>query len=209
MEAGVDQIPGSANDWNTVQNFVSVKNDKEQIVLVSHEAPIMQFGNINTGRFEYKAVPDDTHIYSWPMNNYWTTNFNADQRGMYTWTYNFTSLVDNSNQQATKFSWGNRIPFLARVIPQGKKDHNKPNENSILSGIPDHVLLINATPVENENSLLLQLREVANKKATFLPSSVAGKNVKWHETDVLGNETKSIDKIQIEALESKFFKLSW
>lgn len=209
MEAGVDQIPGSANDWNTVQNFVSVKNDKEQIVLVSHEAPIMQFGNINTGRFEYKAVPDDTHIYSWPMNNYWTTNFNADQRGMYTWTYNFTSLVDNSNQQATKFSWGNRIPFLARVIPQGKKDHNKPNENSIISGIPDHVLLINASPVENENSLLFQLREVANKKATFLPSSIVGKNVKWFEVDVLGNETKNIDKIHIDALESKFIKLSW
>ena len=67
MEAGVDQIPGSANDWNTIQNFVKVTSEDEQLVLVSHEAPIMQFGNINTGRFEYGAVPDHNHIYSWPM----------------------------------------------------------------------------------------------------------------------------------------------
>ncbi len=209
MEAGVDQIPGSANDWNTIQNFANVKNENEQIVLVSHEAPIMQFGNINTGRFEYKAVPDDTHIYSWPMNNYWTTNFNADQRGMYTWTYNLTSMANSNNMEASKFSWGSRIPFLARVIPKGKKDPKKSNELSILSGMPGNVLLINASPLEKENAILFQLREVANKTATFLPLTLKGENAKWHETNVLGNEIREVDKIKIDALESKFFKLSW
>ena len=209
MQAGVDQIPGSANDWNTIQNFTNIKNGNEQIVLVSHEAPIMQFGNINTGRFKYKAVPDGTHIYSWPMNNYWTTNFNADQRGMYTWTYNLTSMANNNNQEATKFSWGNRIPFLSRVIPKGKKDPKKLNEFSILSGMPDHVLLINASPLENENSVLFQLREVANIKADFLPLALIGEKVKWYETNVLGDELKMVDKIEMGALESKFFKMSW
>jgi len=209
MQAGVDQIPGSANDWNTVQNFANIKNENEQIVLVSHEAPIMQFGNINTGRFEYKAVPDDTHIYSWPMNNYWTTNFNADQRGMYTWTYNVTSMANAHNEEATKFSWGNRIPFLARVIPKGKKDPKRSNELSILSGMAGNVLLINASPLENENSVLFQLREVGNKSVTFLPLTSMGENVKWYETNVLGVEVKKIDLIEIGALESKFFKLSW
>lgn len=209
MEAGVDQIPGSANDWNTIQNFVTVKNEFEQLVLVSHEAPIMQFGNINTGRFEYEAVPESNHLYSWPMNNYWTTNFNADQRGMYTWHYNFTSIGSNSNLEATKFSWGTRVPFLARVIPSGKKDAAKSNEKSIISGIPEHVLLINATPLENENAVLFQLREVANKKASFLPETLFGKQAKWFETNVVGEELKSVKNIQMEGLESKFFKLKW
>jgi len=64
MEAGVEQVPGSANDWNTVQNFVQIKNDSEQIVLVSPDAPIMQFGDINTGRFEYGAVPESNNLFS-------------------------------------------------------------------------------------------------------------------------------------------------
>ena len=209
IEAGVDQIPGSANDWNTIQNFASVKNDKEQLILVSHEAPVMQFGNINTGRFEYKAVPESAHIYSWPMNNYWTTNFNADQRGMYTWGYNFTSVGNNTNKEATKFSWGNRVPFLARVIPKGKRDVGKSNELSILSAIPDNVLLINATPVENEKAVLFQFREVGNQHVEFLPISILKNNVNWFETNVLGETIKSVDQLSMDALESKFFKLSW
>jgi len=207
--AGVDQIPGSANDWNTIQNFASVKNEQEQLILVSNEAPIMQFGNINTGRFEYKALPESTHIYSWPMNNYWTTNFNADQRGMYTWGYNFTSVGNNSNKSATKFSWSNRVPFLARIIPKGAPDTSKTNELSMLSEIPDNVLLINATPLENENAVLFQFREVGNKSATFLPLSILKNGGNWFETNVLGITTKRVHQLTIEALESKFFKLTW
>lgn len=209
IEAGVDQIPGSANDWNTIQNFVSVKNKKEQLILVSHEAPMMQLGNINTGRFEYNAVPESNHLFSWPMNNYWTTNFNADQRGMYTWTYNFTSIVTNDNKDATKFSWGNRVPFLARVLPKGKKEAGKKNELSILKGIPDNVLLINATPLENENAVLFHFREVSNKNTNFSPQSIKGTKAQWIEINVLGVENKKVNVLKIDALESKFFKLSW
>ena len=209
MEAGVDQIPGSANDWNTIQNFVRIKNDKQQIVLVSPEAPLMQFGNINTGRFTYLAKPESNHLFSWPMNNYWTTNFNADQRGMYTWSYSFTSLDNNSNKEATKFSWGNRVPFLARVIPEGKIDPDKPNEISVLSGIPDNVLLINATPLENERALIFQFREIGNVNSTFLPESTLPETLNWTEVNVLGEEIKKVNSLNINALESRFYKLSW
>lgn len=209
MEAGVDQIPGSANDWNTVQNFVRVKNESQQIILVSPEAPIMQFGNINTGRFEYKATPESNHIFSWPMNNYWTTNFNADQRGMYQWTYNLTSMNNNSNKEATKFSWGNRVPFLARVIPKGFEETKKSNELSIISDIPDNILLINATPLENEDAILFHFREIGNKKSAFLPKMTLNKSVKWVEVNVLGEKIKEVKNLEMNALESKFFKASW
>ena len=143
------------------------------------------------------------------MNNYWTTNFNADQRGMYTWGYNFTSVGNNTNKTATKFSWGNRVPFLARVIPKGKRDIGKSNELSILSEIPDNVLLINATPVENEKAVLFQFREVGNQSIDFLPISILKNKVNWFETNVLGETTKRVHQLSMDALESKFFKLSW
>ena len=41
IEAGVDQIPGSSNDWYTVQNAES------QVVMGSQEIPLMQFGAIS------------------------------------------------------------------------------------------------------------------------------------------------------------------
>ncbi|WP_181896403.1 glycoside hydrolase family 38 N-terminal domain-containing protein [Seonamhaeicola aphaedonensis] len=209
MEAGVEQIPGSANDWNTVQNFVQIRNDKEQIVLVSSEAPIMQFGAINTGRFEYGAVPESNNLFSWPMNNYWTTNFNADQRGMYTWTYNLTSMNESSVKEATKFGWGTRVPFLSRVIPASPIEKKGTNELSILSHIPDNVLIVNATPLEEENAILLHLREVEGKESIFEPKNFLDKPMDFYEVNVVGEIIKATSKLQIQALESKFFKLCW
>ncbi|MBT6005246.1 MAG: glycosyl hydrolase family 38, partial [Prolixibacteraceae bacterium] len=58
IRAGVDQIPGSANDWNTVQNYARVKNENAQILLSSQEIPLMQFGGINTGRYKAGAIPE-------------------------------------------------------------------------------------------------------------------------------------------------------
>ena len=52
IEAGVDQIKGSSNDWYTVQNFATARNSHSQVVMCSQEIPLMQFGAINTGRYQ-------------------------------------------------------------------------------------------------------------------------------------------------------------
>jgi alpha-mannosidase len=64
IRAGVDQIPGSTNDWNTVQTYARLYNDKAQVVMTSTEIPLMQFGGINTGRFEAGADTGN-HTYIW------------------------------------------------------------------------------------------------------------------------------------------------
>ena len=135
--------------------------------------------------------------------------FNADQRGMYTWTYNFTSTSDNSNVAATHFSWGTRVPLLSSCfLPKGSKDQSKSDEISLVSDIPEHVLLVNVHPIETENALLFHFREMDDKKASFVPKTIKGK-VHWFETDVLGRQTKQVKKLDLEGLESKFYKLKW
>jgi hypothetical protein len=116
IETGKDQIKGSSNDWYTVQNFTSVRNENSQVVIGCTEMPLMQFGAINTGRYQAGAMPQSTHVFSWPMNNYWVTNFNADQRGGHTWSYYLTTSADISRTFASQFGWG-RIPFLTRILP--------------------------------------------------------------------------------------------
>ena len=125
IETGKDQIVGYSNDWYTVQDLTSVRNSASQIVVGCAEMPLMQFGAINTGRYQAGAMPQSTNLFSWPMNNYWTTNFNAEQRGGHFWTYYLTSSADNSNGFATQFGWGCRIPYLTRIIPgSGTGDSN-------------------------------------------------------------------------------------
>ncbi len=46
------QLPGSASDWNVAQNFVSVRGRDGQIIVVSNEVPLWQFGDFNLGKYE-------------------------------------------------------------------------------------------------------------------------------------------------------------
>ena len=206
IEAGVDQIKGSANDWNTVQNFAAVRNSNEQIVLVSNEVPLMQFGNINLGRFKAGAVPETNNIYSWVMTNYWVTNFNADQHGEFEWTYSLTSSDDPSDAFATRYAWNERIPVLARVIPAGKDTGNRKMDEPALKIDNENLLLVNMCPVKGENALMLHLREIAGKSAEFKVSSPFSDNLKCTECDAIGDPIEG-GSLEFNPYEIKFIKI--
>ena len=207
IATGIDQIRGSSNDWYTVQNFTSVRNDDAQIILGCGEMPLMQFGAINTGRYQAGALPQTTHIYSWPMNNYWVTNFNADQRGGHSWTYYLTSSGDNTDTYASRFGWGARVPLLTRVIPG-----NGPGDNlwkgSFIEGLPANVILIDACPDDQGKSVIIHLRETGKTEtALALTNGITGKPLKVAEVDVTGSPVANPSP-KIGPLESKFFRIT-
>ncbi len=209
IQAGVDQIPGSSNDWYTVQNFATARNADYQIVMGSQEIPLMQFGAINTGRYQAGATPQSTQMYSWPMNNYWVTNFNADQMGEMQWSYFVSSSADNSIQHATRFAWENRIPLRTRVLPAGNKAGKPLTPASLFRIIPENVLLVNMKPVPGENAVMLQLREIGGKKALF---AVASDKVRFRKPtvcDVTGAPMTHNASLEFNPWENKFIKLSW
>ena len=208
IEAGVDQIKGSSNDWYTVQNYAAARNSNSQIIMCSPEIPLMQFGAINTGRYEAGATPQSTNMYSWPMNNYWVTNFNADQMGQVQWSYFITSTSDNSIQRATRFAWENRVPLRTRVLPAGNDAKSLVSATSIFNIVPENLLLVNMKPVKNERAVLLQLREVGGKNASFAVESASMKFNKPVVCDVLGNPMNEAS-LEFKPWENKFIKLSW
>lgn len=206
MRAGIDQIPGSSNDWNTIQTYARLYNEQAQFVVSSVEVPLMQFGNINTGRFKAGALPETTHMFGWPMNNYWVTNFNADQHGGHEWLYSITSLKGNSMQDAARFGRGHRTPMPARVLPGGGNGEAQ-WENSLLTGLPDHVMLISAMPAADGKSILLHLRETAGKSGTIALQYASQRELlPCVRTDVNGTPLAE-NSNEIKALESAFFSV--
>lgn len=208
VRAGIDQIPGSANDWNTVQNFARLAGDSCQIVVSPVGAPLMQFGGINTGRYRAGALPESGHIYGWPMNNYWTTNFNADQHGGHAWTYSITGLPGNSITDATRFGWSNRVPFLTRVLPGGGEG-GSPWQGSWLGGWPDNILLISALPEAAETTAILHVRETEGKNTTLtLQPGNSREILSLTEVDVTGQVIPG-GSATLAPFESKFFLVKW
>jgi len=89
-----DQIPGACKTFYAVQRWVDASNLDWGVTLVTLDAPMVQMGEIRTdvpapwgpeGWLE-RAEPSAT-FYSYVMNNYWETNYKADQEGQVRFRY--------------------------------------------------------------------------------------------------------------------------
>jgi Glycosyl hydrolases family 38 N-terminal domain len=204
IETGKDQIKGSSNDWYTVQDFTAVRNTTAQVVMGCGEMPLMQFGAINTGRYQAGAMPQSTHIFSWPMNNYWVTNFNADQRGGHTWTYYLTSSDDISEGFASRFGWGSRVPWLTRILP-GEGTGDNLSEGSFIKGWPENAILVSAQPLNDGKSVLIHLRETDGRETPVsLKNGLTGDLLRISASDVNGKPLQKDENI-LKPYESKFY----
>ncbi|MCP4456275.1 MAG: hypothetical protein GY809_32860 [Planctomycetes bacterium] len=185
VRPGKDQLEGTASDWNTIQNFAVVRNAQAQVVLGSPEIPLVHFGNINVGKYQYISQPEHAHIYSWVLNNYWVTNFQASQQGQLKWSYYLTSSKDNSNTFAARFGWGSRVPFLSRVLPAGRGGTSRPKRARVAVDIPN-VILVTARPAIGGDGIILHLREVEGQ-----PASMASRDL------IKGLDPVSLDEVNV------------
>lgn len=209
VRPGYNQLEGTASDWNTIQNFAAVKNAEAQIVFTSKHTPLVQFGDINTGRFYYKHKPAKSHIYSWVLNNYWTTNFKANQEGEMNWNYVITSTPNNTNTAATRFGWENTMPIAARVIPAGVEKSKTLSRSLIDMDLPN-LLLVDTQLGEDGQSIILHLRETEGDHAILdvarLKQQTGATSIS--EVNVLGEEIKTLERpMLIEHFETKFIKV--
>ncbi len=209
VRPGINQLEGTSADWNVIQNFAAVRNQQAQIVFCSGSTPLVQFGDINTGHFYYQYQPEKTHIYSWVLNNYWTTNFKASQEGEMTWNYFITSSPNNSVAEATHFGWGNRIPLVARVIPAGT-EKMQPYSKSMLNLAEPNLLLVDAQLSKNGDGIVLHLRETEGGHAildvTRLMKDTGALSIS--EVNVLEEQINELTQpLLIEHFETKFIFL--
>ena len=204
VQAGENQIPGTATDWNTVQNFAALRSPSAQIVLASDEIPLMEFGGINTGRYIPGAKPATQQIYSWVLNNYWTTNFRSSQEGEMSWSYALTSSGDASNLFATRFGWGIRVPFVSRVLPKGQTPSTHTRTRSVWPFTPSSVLLISSRPAKQ--GIILHLRETAGQ-TTPLELTASANAWKMEEVDALGDPLRPVVTLSFQPYETKFIRI--
>lgn len=210
---GKNQLAGTSADWNTIQNFASVRNDNSQIVFVSNEIPLVHFSNLNIGRFYYRLKPKTNHIYSWVLNNYWVTNFKAKQEGELRWKYAITSSSDNSDMFASKFGWGERMPIFSRVIlpRKGVQDQKLVSRSLINIDVPN-LLLVTTNLSLDGKGIILHLREIEGDHAILDIRRILEETgaSSAEEVNVL-EESMSIltTPLLIEHFETKFIKLNF
>ncbi|NLI47513.1 MAG: hypothetical protein GX414_10455 [Acidobacteria bacterium] len=89
-----DQLPGACRDFFTVQRWADVSNQRFGVTWATVEAPLVTVGDMvdetahNDGPTGWKAhVASSNTVFSYAMNNYWHTNYKADQAGPASFSY--------------------------------------------------------------------------------------------------------------------------
>ena len=185
VQPGGNQLEGTASGWNTIQNFAAARSDGYQALLSSGDVPLVQLGNLLEGEFQYLKEYEKAHVFSWVLNNYWTTNFRATQGGEIQWNYTISSSPDNSDAKALAFALGDRVRPYGRVLPQGIPDNN-PDEKSCLQTDAEGVMITSMAPARKKGYLILQIRETSGADAT-LELKRNGKALRFRKADALEN----------------------
>lgn len=104
MRPGIDQLPGTCQDFYLVQDALVWKNKKRCVSVITKDAPLIAMGDLEAKRIRLCDPTDKTQnerlVYSWPMNNFWETNFKVDLAGFYEFRYLFT-VNDNADEKET------------------------------------------------------------------------------------------------------------
>ncbi len=89
-----DQIPGACKDFFCAQPAIDISNQDYGVTWTSVDAPLAEVGAMTDetltagGRRVWRqTISPSPIIYSYAMNNYWHTNYKADQEGPTTFRY--------------------------------------------------------------------------------------------------------------------------
>lgn len=86
-----DQLTGSLADYYCVGEGAAYVSADHGTAIAMPDTPLIQLGSLNHQfrllHGDTKLQQDPAHLYAWPMNNYWETNFAATLGGFYEFRY--------------------------------------------------------------------------------------------------------------------------
>jgi hypothetical protein len=117
----LDQLKGANKNFITATRWFDVSDSDYGISCCLVDAPIFKSGPIindplrsgppNLCGWKEKTSYNGT-IYSYVMNNYWMTNYKADQPGVTTFRYVFKPHNGFNENQTNQFALESSQPFL-------------------------------------------------------------------------------------------------
>jgi len=154
-----DQLAGACKDFLSVQNAVDISGQGYGLTWATPDAPLVEPGTItdetrNAGgtRSWKKTADSGSTLYSYVINNYWHTNYKADQEGPVTFRYSIKPHGLFDAAEAKRFSQERCQPLLASAMP-ASAEPLKP----ILEISPSSVIATSVKPSLDGKALMVRL----------------------------------------------------
>ncbi len=204
FEPEKEQLPGSSKDWYCVQKWVSVSDHDVMFLFSPFEAPLVQLGGINTGKYLDKIELDNGTIASFVMNNHWWTNSPASQCGRFEFKYFISSLKAPFNPvSSNRFGWSSHFPLNADFITGNSNKGNYKEYSLITAELPENIMLIGFKKAENGRGIILRMIETVGQSCNF---DFVFSDKKIKEAFLLNPIEEKINNVNLKnnAIEMKF-----
>jgi alpha-mannosidase len=165
-----DQIEGACRNFYAVQGWVDVHNLQYGVTWATVDAPMVQVGRIRTD----VSAPHDPSVwarhiepsqtlFSYVMNNYWETNYKADQEGPTTFRYSIRPRAGLYDQmQAARFGTERTRPLIAIPV----RPEQPPVEPFVRVDAAG-VLISSIRPSRDGKALIIRLYAVGGEPESF------------------------------------------
>jgi alpha-mannosidase len=115
-----DQLPGANRNVLTADRWADVSNDSIGVTWATLDAPLVELGGMTAEDWHHddgttswlRALPPTQLLFSYAMNNYWHTNFKADQSGPITFRYAVRPHGAWDAAAAERFGIGESQPLI-------------------------------------------------------------------------------------------------
>jgi hypothetical protein len=153
------QLPGSCKDYFSVQRWVDISNDTRGVTWTNPDAPLVEVGQMTSElpndegqRVWRRSIAPAQNIYSYVMNNYWHTNYRADQEGKVTFHYSIFPHDHYDSGRAERAGMEQGQPLLLIPAKNRLKD-----SKSLLSVEPGSVIVTSLKPSDDRKGYIVRL----------------------------------------------------
>jgi len=177
----VDQFPGACKNYLTVGRWVDVSNGDVGVTWTTLDAPLIELDAITVdvanpfdpGAWIRHVDPSGT-FYSYVMNNYWETNYKADQEGPTTFRYAIRPHGRFDSAAASRFAIEQSQPLVAVPVAKGA-----PLPRPLLRVEPARVIATLVKPSDDGKAYVVRLFNAGDKPAKASVSWPGGASSRW------------------------------
>ncbi len=173
IRPNADQLPGACREWFTTQNGVVARDSGLAIAWATPDSPLITLTDINRGYWLKHLNIANGHVFSYPINNYWFTNYRASQGGEMTFRYFLSTGRALTGSQLGAFSGDTRSPLIAynyydtgNVRVEAVKRPMPAAEGRFLTLGSTHGAITAFKQAEDGNGYIVRVRETGGQDGT-------------------------------------------
>ncbi|MBZ9938688.1 hypothetical protein LB518_20495 [Mesorhizobium sp. BR1-1-16] len=116
-----EQLPFASRHYITTQRYIRIADENNDLTVATPDAPLWQVGGFTFGRWREPdggvARPAPV-LNAWLTNNYWSTNFQADQGGRISFRFTLLPGAGRALGAAVQSALGHAQPLAAHVYAE-------------------------------------------------------------------------------------------